>query len=249
VHTILLVEDSVDVFNLVKRALGSSIHLEWAKNLAEASKTLQRKTFDLILLDVMLPDGDGFRLCSLLQTDDQLKNSPVIFLTAKTSISDKVLGFSVGAEDFITKPFDPLELKARIESRLRKRDREKMEADILKIGDIEVNKSTQKVHISDNGQTTELDLTPIEFKLLLLLCQETNKVYSRDEVLNTVWGEQVHVFARSVDTHISKLRKKLGSKSGYIESVHGTGYRFAVNDASPDLKTDLSPLPLQHSLL
>ncbi len=214
-HNVLLVEDSSDAFNLVKRALGSSVHLEWAKSLGEASRTLQNKNFDLILLDVMLPDGDGYRLCSILQTDDQLKNVPVIFLTAKNSVSDKLLGFSVGADDFISKPFDGLELKARVDSRLRKRDRERMESDILKLGDVEINKSTQKVQIFENGQATDVDLTPIEFKLLLFLCKEVNKVYSRDEILNSVWGESIHVYSRSVDTHISKLRKKLGSKASY----------------------------------
>ena len=243
-HNVLLVEDSSDAFNLVKRALGSSVHLEWAKSLGEASRTLQKKNFDLILLDVMLPDGDGYRLCSILQTDDQLKNVPVIFLTAKNSVSDKVLGFSVGADDFISKPFDGLELKARVDSRLRKRDRERMESDILKLGDIEINKSTQKVQVFESGQNTDIDLTPIEFKLLLFLCKELNKVYSRDEILNSVWGESIHVYSRSVDTHISKLRKKLGSKANYIESVHGSGYRFVVDESAKAPRVELAPHPL-----
>jgi DNA-binding response OmpR family regulator len=169
----------------------------------------------------------------------------VIFLTAKNSVSDKVLGFSVGADDFISKPFDGLELKARVDSRLRKRDRERAESDILKLGDIEINKSTQKVQIFENGQATDIDLTPIEFKLLLFLCKEVNKVYSRDEILNSVWGESIHVYSRSVDTHISKLRKKLGSKSSYIESVHGSGYRFVVDEASKTPRVELAPHPLR----
>jgi two-component system phosphate regulon response regulator PhoB len=246
VHNILLVEDSLDAFNLVKRALGSSAQLEWAKSLGEASRILQKKIFDLILLDVMLPDGDGYRLCSILQTDDQLKNVPVIFLTAKNSVSDKVLGFSVGAEDFISKPFDGLELKARVDSRLRKRDREKVESDILKFGDLEINKSTQRVQIYENGQTVQVDLTPIEFKLLLFLSKELGKVYSRDEILNSVWGESIHVYSRSVDTHISKLRKKLGTKADYVESVHGSGYRFNVDEATRSPRVEFVP---QHPLL
>jgi two-component system phosphate regulon response regulator PhoB len=244
-HNVLLVEDSSDAFNLVKRAMGSSVHLEWAKSLAEASKVLQKKPFDLILLDVMLPDGDGYRLCSILQTDDQLKNIPVIFLTAKNSVSDKVLGFSVGADDFISKPFDPLELKARVDSRLRKRDRERLESDILKLGDLEINRNTQRVQVYEDGKTTDVDLTPIEFKLLLFLCKEINKVYSRDEILNSVWGETIHVYSRSVDTHISKLRKKLGTKANYIESVHGSGYRFVIDDETKMSRVDLAPHPLR----
>lgn len=230
-HSVLLVEDSSDSFNLVKRALGG-IQLEWARSLTDASRILQRKSFDLILLDVMLPDGDGYRLCSILQTDDKLKTIPVMFLTAKNAVSDKVLGFSVGADDFLTKPFDPLELKARVDARLRKRDREKVEADIVRLGEIEINKSTQKVHMMSNGHNEEVDLTPIEFKLLLFLSKEVNKVHTRDEILNAVWGESIHVYSRSVDTHVSKLRKKLGDKASYIESAHGTGYRFIVPEVT-----------------
>ena len=239
-HNVLLVEDSPDAFHLVKRALGAAIRLEWAKTLAEASQALQKKAFDLILLDVTLPDGDGYRLCSILQTDDQLKNVPVIFLTAKNTISDKVLGFSVGADDFISKPFDALELKARVDSRLRRRDRERSESDVIRLGDIEINKSLQKVQILEAGQSLDVDLTPIEFKLLIFLCKEINKVYSRDEILNSVWGEAIHVYARSVDTHISKLRKKLGPRSNCIESVHGSGYRFVIDEASLRPRLELS---------
>jgi two-component system phosphate regulon response regulator PhoB len=100
------------------------------------------------------------------------------------------------------------------------------------------------VQIFENGQAHDIDLTPIEFKLLLFLCKEVNKVYSRDEILNSVWGESIHVYSRSVDTHISKLRKKLGSKANYIESVHGSGYRFVVDETSKAPRVELAPHPL-----
>lgn len=231
-HTVLLVEDTEEAFLLVKRALGGSVKLEWARSLAEGSRALSSSSIDLVLLDVMLPDGDGYRLCSILQADDRLKHIPVMFLTSKTSTSDKVLGFTVGAEDFISKPFDPLELKARVESRLRRLSRERQDSDVLRLGDIEINKATQRVQIYESDKPVEVDLTPIEFKLLLLLSREPHRVFSRDEIMNTIWGENVHVYARSVDTHISKLRKKMLSRHGCIESVHGTGYRFALDEAS-----------------
>jgi DNA-binding response OmpR family regulator len=124
-YKVLLVEDSSESYELVKRALSSSVQLEWAKSLADAYKAIQKKSFSLILLDVMLPDGDGYRLCSIMQNDDRIEKVPVIFLTAKNSVSDKVLGFLVGGDDFITKPFDMNELRTRVEARLRKLDREK----------------------------------------------------------------------------------------------------------------------------
>jgi DNA-binding response OmpR family regulator len=115
-YKVLLVEDSSESYELVKRALSSSVQLEWAKSLADAYKAIQKKSFSLILLDVMLPDGDGYRLCSIMQNDDRIEKVPVIFLTAKNSVSDKVLGFSVGGDDFITKPFDLNELRTRVAS-------------------------------------------------------------------------------------------------------------------------------------
>jgi DNA-binding response OmpR family regulator len=244
-HSVLLVEDSSDAFQLVKRAIGSSVTLIWAATLSEAAAALNKTVFDLILLDVMLPDGDGYRLCSMLQANDQLKNVPVIFLTAKNSTADKVLGFSVGADDFISKPFDNLELKARVEARLRKRDREKTESDVIKLGEVEINKGTQRVHVYEDGKPADVDLTPIEFKLLLFLCKDLNKAFSRDEILSSVWGDSIHVYSRSVDTHISKLRKKLGTKASYITSVHGSGYRFAVDEARKSQAVEFAT----HSLL
>ncbi len=227
---ILVVEDSAESFQLVKRALGTGYMLECAPSLAEGVRMLNKIAYDLVLMDVMLPDGDGFGLCSILQSSDELKNIPIIFLTAKNSISDKVLGFQVGAEDFICKPFDPLELRARLESKLRKRERERHDSDIIRAGDLEINKSTQHVTIHEGSSPHRLDLTQIEFKLLVFLAKDPNVVFSRDEILNAVWGQSIHIYSRSVDTHISKLRKKLGHYDCYIESVHGTGYRF-VNKA------------------
>jgi two-component system alkaline phosphatase synthesis response regulator PhoP len=225
-HKILLVEDSTDAYHLIQRTLGTSIHLEWARSQREAALFLEAKNYDLVILDVMLPDGDGFQLCSVLQTHERWSTIPVVFLTARTSIPDRVLGFSVGADDFISKPFDPLELKARIEAKLRKRDQKMQQADILVQDALEINKRSQSAYLNEEGVSRELGLTPREFKILLMLAAKPNSVLSREEILNTAWGENIHVYNRSVDTHISKLRKKLGSKADYIQSAHGSGYRF-----------------------
>lgn len=232
-HNILLVEDSSEAYQLVSRALGTAVHLDWARSQREASDLLERKKFDLILLDVNLPDGDGFQICSLLQTHEEWSQIPVVMLTAKNSVPDRVLGFSVGADDFIAKPFDNVELKARVEAKLRKRDRKNQAADNVIHGDLEINKSSQKAFVREEGGARELDLTPLEFRLLLLLASKPNVVLSREEILNTAWGENIHVYSRSVDTHISKLRKKLGPKHEYISSVHGTGYRFSGGEKEP----------------
>jgi DNA-binding response OmpR family regulator len=175
----------------------------------------------------------------VVQTQERWKAMPIMMVTAKTSISDKVMAFSVGAEDHISKPFEALELKARVEARLRKKEQRLRASDMIVVNEIEINKRTQKVHINENGTVTELDLTPREFKILLLLAGRPNVVISRDEILKTVWGENVHVFPRSVDTHVSKLRKKLGARATMIASVHGAGYRFRHDaKASAPLRMD-----------
>ena len=226
-NNVLLIEDSADAFQLVKRALGASVHLEWAKTVRQATEMLDRKCFDLILLDVSLPDGDGFQLCSVMQTHDRWKTIPVLFVTARNSVADRVLGFSVGADDFISKPYDLTELKARVDAKIRKRERMKAAADILVFDDLQINKASQKATVDGGGGAPrDLGLTPIEFKILLLLASQPGVVMSRDQILNSVWGENIHVYSRSVDTHISKLRKKLGDSCPYIASVHGAGYRF-----------------------
>jgi two-component system phosphate regulon response regulator PhoB len=230
---VLLVEDSTESYQLISRALGSFVQLEWAKNQREGASILDKKDFDLILMDVMLPDGDGFQLCSMLQNQEKFAATPIIFLTAKTSIPDRVMAFSVGADDFISKPFDSLELRARVEAKLRKRERTLQAADVVICNGLEINKRTQKVSVNSNGTVEELDLTPMEFRILLLLAGKPNAVMSRDQILDTVWGENVHVYSRSVDTHISKLRKKLGGKGESILSVHGSGYRLVSESAEP----------------
>lgn len=238
-NKILLVEDSIDSYQLVERALGGAYEIQWAQNLHDAFQMVQGGLFDLILLDVMLPDGEGYKLCSVLQADPTLSQIPVIFLTAKNSVSDKVLGFSVGADDYIPKPFDPLELRARIEAKLRKKQKDATQSDIIRIGDIEINKSTQSVCIKDQPNNERIELTPIEFKILLMLTKTPGKVFSRDEILSHVWGENIHVYTRSVDTHVSKLRKKIAPFSNYIQSVHGSGYRFHIDKTDPLAKTDI----------
>jgi len=232
-HKILIVEDAEDCYQLVKHALGQNIDLVWANSVAKAMDHLNADSFDLVLLDVVLPDGDGFQFCSFMQNNDQFQNIPVIYLTGKSSPNDKVLGFSTGAEDYIQKPFNLMELRARVEAKLRKRDRLKQQESWVRYGDIEIDIASHKARIVSNGATREIDLTSIEFKILYLLLKRPESVLSRDEILDTIWGKGVYICARSVDTYISKLRKKLEPLSPYIQSVHGVGYKISVPKERP----------------
>lgn len=227
-HYLLLIEDSEDSYHLVSRALAPAISVSWARNCEEAASALRVRAWDCILLDVVLPDGDGFQIAADIQRDESLKKIPLIFLTGQTTLSDRVMGISIGADDYITKPFEGIELKARVENRIRKSLEKNTDSETKRLGDLEVHMGLQKAFLWENGKKQEIDLTPIEFKLLLQLVRDPQKVVSRDELVSSVWGENVHIISRSVDTHISKLRKKMGTRSSYIRSVHGSGYQFSL---------------------
>jgi len=222
---ILLMEDSPEINTMVQQALNSIAQITWAATIEGARQALKKKTFDLALLDVELPDGNGVEFCGEMQRTNPL--IPIFFLTSHGNLSEKVLGFSAGADDYITKPFNSLELKARVEAKMMKLDMLLRNSDILRWKEIEINKSSQEVQIFVEGIASQVDLTALEFKLLSFFAKHAQAVISRDNILNEIWGEDVHVYARSVDTHVSKLRKKLGAVSGIIESVHGSGYKFA----------------------
>src|SRR5262249_2035553 len=144
---------------------------------------------ELLLLDVTLPDGDGFHFFSHLQNKEGCKDLPVIFLTAKDSVSDKVLGISLGAEDYIIKPFAAIELKARVDMRLKKQAMRRDLGQVFKRGQLEVNLTEQRVFILVDQVKTDLGLTQLEFKLLVLLSRHEEQVFTRDQILSQVWGE------------------------------------------------------------
>lgn len=223
-NQILLVEDSKEIYQMVLQSTNKVATLTWAKSIEEAKNAINAKAFDLLILDVELPDGNGIEFCSSIQSTHP--NILVFFLTSHSNLSEKVLGFSAGADDYITKPFSPLELQARLEARLRKTKQNAALSDSYKWLEIEINKSSQVVGILTEGSIKKLDLTALEFKLLLYFASRPGIVIARDEILNDIWGEDIHVYQRSVDTHVSKLRKKLGAVSHILESIHGSGYKF-----------------------
>ncbi|MEQ1877078.1 MAG: response regulator transcription factor [Bdellovibrionia bacterium] len=231
-YRILLVEDSIEAQKLVTTCLGQAFDLVCASSCSEATSLIRNGQYDLILLDVMLPDGDGYQLCSLIQNNEGTRDIPIIFLTAKDSLPNKVMGFSLGADDYVVKPFDPLELRARVEAKLRRISRKKEASEIIQKGDIQVNIPFQRAYLLENGQKRDLGLTPIEFRLLLYFVQRLDQVLTREQLLLAVWGDDIHVSDRSIDTHVSKLRKKLSPKSDYIQSIYGTGYVFSISTQS-----------------
>ncbi len=224
-NNILLVEDSKEIYQMVIQSTAQVANLTWAKSVQEARSEISKKDFDLILLDVELPDGNGIEFCSSIQATHS--HISIFFLSGHGNLSDKVLGFSAGADDYITKPFSPLELRARLEGRLRKNKQQSNISDNLNWQELQINKSRQEVKILENEIFHKIELTALEFKILMYFAHRPGIVIIRDQMLNDIWGEDIHVYARSVDTHVSKLRKKLGPVASIVESIHGTGYKFS----------------------
>jgi DNA-binding response OmpR family regulator len=226
VHHILLVEDSPEFQKLVSRSLGHH-KITVAESVDEASRLLRQTRFDLVLLDISLPKRDGYALLSEIQSDAELSGVPVICLTGKTEVTDKVTAFSLGADDYIVKPFHPIELKARVDGRLNKHGRRVESESLLKVANLEIDRTTHRVTVRDGRAEREVKLTQTEFKLLCLLVARPEQVYSRDQLLVAAWGEDADVLDRAVDVHLCSLRKKLGVCGAAIEAVPGIGYRFA----------------------
>jgi len=222
---ILVVEDEPAIQELLTLNLSQSGHNPIRAMSVEQAQQLMRETLpDLIILDWMLPGMSGIDFARRLKSDEYSKQIPIIMLTARGEEADKVRGLEVGADDYVTKPFSPRELNARIKAVLRRRAPQ-MTDDPIEVGGLRLDPTTHRV--SGNGQS--LDLGPTEFRLLHYLMSNPERVHSRSQVLDRVWGDRVFVEDRTVDVHIRRLRKALEA-SGHenmIQTVRGVGYRFS----------------------
>ncbi len=238
---ILLVEDSLEAQFLTKRAIEKNNQVELATSLYEARLKLSSNQFDLILLDISLPDGNGIEFCKEIERDGLTRKTPVIMLTAKGEVTDKINGLSSGADDYIAKPFDARELLARVEVVLKRKGN--FEGDI-EIGPLLISLVDQKVYKKTNGENTHIDLTPIEFKILLALARKPTDVLTRDELFESVWGKGVHLSVRNIDTHVCKLRQKISDTGVNLRSSRGKGYILSI-PAAPrkTVKSDDLSLP------
>lgn len=223
---ILIVEDDRIVIGLVRASLKDDFSVVGATSIEECLRLIQNETdFSLILIDRMLPDGDGLSLCGQIRQMDRLARVPVIFLSAKDSESDKVSGLFAGADDYMTKPFGPLELKARVLARLRGQSR------TVSAGRISLDIEGFRAFVHIGESRSELPLTPIEFKILSVLMQNLGDMLTRDTLLTRVWGPNCFVNDRVVDSHVSHLRKKLKESGLVLEALRGEGYRLSVAEA------------------
>ena len=217
-NRILIVEDEIAISDLIKIELETKGYkCEVANDGEMASNYIENKNYDLILLDIMIPKIDGYELLEYVK---QITEIPIIFITAKNQIEDKVKGLNLGADDYITKPFEIRELIARIEAVLRRYNKGN---EIQRIDDVEINIVSRIV--KKNGK--EVSLTPKEFDLLILLVQNKNFALYRETIFEKVWGEELEFETRTLDLHIQRLRKKLGLKDR-IKTVYKIGYMLEV---------------------
>jgi two-component system alkaline phosphatase synthesis response regulator PhoP len=222
---IVVVEDEIDVANLVKHALerGGDTNVEIVASGAAALTTVARTPPDLLILDLNLPGLDGTEVCRILRSRPASSQLPIIMLTARTEESDRVLGLDLGADDYITKPFSPRELAARVRAVLRRKRGSSQAAMSLYKG-ARLVADFDAVAVTVDGEP--IRLTRREFELLRCLVENRNRVLSRDRLLVRVWGYDPSIETRSVDVHVGRLRSKLGTAGRQIETVVGLGYRF-----------------------
>ena len=228
VKTILVVDDEPDAIELVEfnlRAAGYGVIA--AEDGEEAIRKAREGMPDLILLDVMLPEVDGMAACRTLKNDPITSDIPVIMLTAKAAEIDRVLGLELGADDYVTKPFSPRELILRIKNLLNRQVSPSNEMPVkIVAGPITVDSERHVVLVNEE----EVVLTATEFKLLSTLASRRGRVQDREQLLRDVWGYESYIDTRTVDTHMRRLRDKLGAAAGYLETVRGMGYRFCEGD-------------------
>ena len=219
---IAIIEDEPDIIDLI------SLHLKKTGFRVEGFETgdgflkfLHTKMPDLVILDLMLPDADGLEICKFLKKKDEFSAIPIIMVTAKGEETDKILGLELGADDYVTKPFSPKELVARVKAVLRRKTKREP-TKVIEIGQI-LSINPDKFEATVEGQ--KIELTSTEFRILELLASKKGWVFTRDKILDYLWGDEKLVLDRTVDVHVKNLREKLGKAKKLIKNVRGIGYK------------------------
>jgi two-component system phosphate regulon response regulator PhoB len=221
---ILVVDDEPDLLELVRFNLSQAgFQVDTAASGREALEQLKLSVPDLVVLDLMLPDVSGNDICRQIRSDPALSELPIVMLTAKSEEVDRVVGFELGADDYVPKPFSPRELMLRVRAVLRRRASGPAPGNIIEHGVLRVDPERHRCFV----QGEEIELTAKEFRLLSTLMAKPGRVMTRERLLDEVWGSEITVTSRTIDTHLKRLREKLGLAGDMIETVRGVGYRFA----------------------
>ena len=221
---ILIIEDEPDIRKTLEYNISrEGYEVACASSLSEGRQKLESASFSLLLLDLMLPDGSGLDLFREVKQDKSKSSMPVIILTAKDDEVDKVVGFELGADDYVTKPFSVRELILRVKAVLKRGVSKSDNVEVQRqFGELKIDVDSHEVFVNDEP----ISLTALEFKLLRQLVDRRGRVQSRDQLLSDVWGYSSDVTTRTVDTHIKRLREKLGDMGKYVQTIRGVGYKF-----------------------
>ncbi len=221
---ILVVDDEPDALELIEFNLkAAGFEVVTAADGEVALRQARSHVPDLILLDLMLPEVDGLEVCKILRRDSATSSIPIIMVTAKAGEVDRVLGLELGADDYVTKPFSPRELVLRVKNLLRRRTASEQRAERVQVHELTIDLPRHLVTV----QGSPVELTATEFKLLSVLAQRRGRVQSREQLLRDVWNYDNVIDTRTVDTHMRRLREKLGRSARFLDTVRGVGYRFA----------------------
>jgi two-component system alkaline phosphatase synthesis response regulator PhoP len=221
---VLVVDDEEPILELLKYNLEKSgYEVKTATDGMKAVEIAKKFTPDLVLLDIMMPKMDGVETCRLLRDIPDLQKTFIIFLTARSEEYSEVAAFDVGADDYITKPIKPRALMSRINALFRRDSKKATPSSMINVGDLTIDRTSYTINVNNR----EINLPKKEFELLFFLAQNPNKVFSREDLLQNIWGTDVYVLARTVDVHIRKVREKIGDD--YITTVKGVGYKFTLN--------------------
>lgn len=223
-HKVLVVDDEEAILELLKYNLEKGgYEVKTASEGSKAVEIAKKFTPDLVLLDIMMPKMDGVETCRLIREIPEMQKSFVVFLTARSEEYSEVAAFDVGADDYITKPIKPRALMSRLSALFRRDSKKSSQVSLITLGDLTIDRTSYTIRINER----EINLPKKEFELLYFLAQNPNKVFSREDLLQNIWGSDVYVLARTVDVHIRKVREKIGDD--YITTVKGVGYKFSLN--------------------
>ncbi len=222
---ILVIEDHKPLGDALIIALSKEYEVKLAESKQKAKKYLDEENFDLVILDLGLPDGHGFEICSYLKSKDSANSVQIIILSGEGNLDTKLTGLELGADDYLVKPFDQRELAARIKARLRKTPTVSKH----RVGPFEINEKSQKIFITEGEKKRDLELTRYEYHLLVFFLDRLNQVFKRADLVKECFGEEYNISERSVDLHIFSIRKKMGEEHDFIKTIYGQGYSFQLS--------------------
>jgi two-component system phosphate regulon response regulator PhoB len=229
---VLIVEDERDLATVLAYNLrADGLEVATAETGAAAYREVQAKVPDLIILDLMLPDVSGLDVCRTLKASPQTRDVPIIIASARSEEVDRIVGLELGADDYVVKPYSVRELVLRVRIILRRTEPSTPAADLVRFGVLSIDRAAHRTFVNDQ----EVALTQLEFRLLTTLLERKNRTQSRETLLTDVWQLNSSIETRTVDTHVKRLREKLGPASGYIRTVRGVGYRFASSPDEPQI--------------